>query len=141
METVAVSGSQELAEELLRWFVGAQQPECFAACLYTCYELLRPDVVLEVAWMHKLMDFAMPYVIQAVKEYTGKVELLMSERKEAKDAAAAAADGLKAAAAQAASSVMLMPLALPAPDASYGGSHGGYGGAPQPPPGAFGGGY
>lgn len=77
METVAVSDSPELAEELLRWFVSAKEPECFAACLYTCYNLLRPDVVLEVAWMHKLMDYAMPYVIQSVKEYTGKVCLWM----------------------------------------------------------------
>lgn len=73
METVAVSETPELAEELLRWFVSAKEPECFAACLYTCYNLLRPDVVLEVAWMNKLMDYAMPYVIQSVKEYTGKV--------------------------------------------------------------------
>jgi clathrin heavy chain len=73
METVAVSDSPELAEELLRWFVSAKEPECFAACLYTCYNLLRPDVVLEVAWMNKLMDYAMPYVIQSVKEYSGKV--------------------------------------------------------------------
>jgi clathrin heavy chain len=76
METVAVSGSPELAEELLRWFVEAKEPECFAACLYTCYELLRPDVVLEVAWMHKLMDYAMPYMIMAVKEFSGKVGIL-----------------------------------------------------------------
>jgi clathrin heavy chain len=73
METVAVSDSPELAEELLRWFVSAKEPECFAACLYTCYNLLRPDIVLEVAWMNKLMDYAMPYVIQSVKEFTGKV--------------------------------------------------------------------
>lgn len=73
METVAVSDSPELAEELLRWFVSAKEPECFAACLYTCYNLLRPDIVLEVAWMNKLMDYAMPYVIQSVKEHTAKV--------------------------------------------------------------------
>uniref|UniRef100_A0A383W0X8 Clathrin heavy chain n=1 Tax=Tetradesmus obliquus TaxID=3088 RepID=A0A383W0X8_TETOB len=117
METVAVSGSPELAEELLRWFVGANEPECFAACLYSCYELLRPDVVLEVAWMHKLMDYAMPYMIMAVKEYSGKVELLMSERKEAKEAVQAQADTMKQAQAQANSFQMLMPLALPAPAA------------------------
>lgn len=76
METVAVSDSPELAEELLRWFVSAKEPECFAACLYTCYNLLRPDVVLEVAWMNKLMDYAMPYVIQSVKEYSGKVRVV-----------------------------------------------------------------
>lgn len=64
METVAVSGQSELAEELLRWFVEQSEKECFAACLYTCYDLIKPDVVLELAWMNKLMDFAMPYMIQ-----------------------------------------------------------------------------
>eukprot|EP00879_Flechtneria_rotunda_P029003 GHRR01031254.1.p1 GENE.GHRR01031254.1~~GHRR01031254.1.p1 ORF type:complete len:215 (-),score=82.30 GHRR01031254.1:235-879(-) len=115
METVAVSGAPELAEELLRWFVEANEPECFAACLYTCYELLRPDVVLEVAWINKLMDYAMPYMIQTVKEFTGKVDLLMSERKEAKEAVQQQADTFKQAQAQANSFQMLMPLALPAP--------------------------
>ncbi|KAF6255267.1 clathrin heavy chain [Scenedesmus sp. NREL 46B-D3] len=127
METVAVSGSPELAEELLRWFVEAAEPECFAACLYTCYELLRPDVVLEVAWMHKLMDYAMPYVIMAVKEFSGKVELLMSERKEAKEAVQAQADSMKQAQAQANSFQMLMPLALPAPAADPAAAAAGYG--------------
>lgn len=131
METVAVSGAPELAEELLRWFVEAGEAECFAACLYTCYELLRPDVVLEVAWMHKLMDYAMPYMIQTVKEYTGKVDLLMSERKEAKEAVQAQQDTMQKAQAQANSFQMLMPLALPAPQAVPGMSaDGSFGGAP-----------
>lgn len=29
-----------------------------------CYDLLRPDVIMELAWRHKIMDFAMPYMIQ-----------------------------------------------------------------------------
>lgn len=32
--------------------------------LFQCYDLLRPDVILELAWRHKIMDFAMPYLIQ-----------------------------------------------------------------------------
>ncbi len=64
METVAVSATPELAEELLRWFVEQGERDCFAAMLFTCYELLRPDVVMEVAWMNKLADYAMPYMIQ-----------------------------------------------------------------------------
>eukprot|EP00775_Hariotina_reticulata_P002627 gene2627-2928_t len=133
METVAVSGAPELAEELLRWFVEAKEPECFAACLYTCYDLLRPDVVLEVAWMNKLMDFAMPYMIQSVKEYSGKVDLLMGERKEAKEAVQAQADTLKQAQAQANSFQMLMPLALPAPQQpGMMPSDAGFGGMPAP---------
>lgn len=130
METVAVSGAPELAEELLRWFVEAGEAECFAACLYTCYELLRPDVVMEVAWMNKLMDYAMPYMIQTVKEYTGKVDLLMSERKEAKEEQLAQQDNMQKAQAQANSFQMLMPLALPAPQAAGVAPDGGYGAVP-----------
>ena len=49
---------------ICRYFIESGEKECFAACLYTCYELLRPDVVLELAWMNGLTDFAMPYMIQ-----------------------------------------------------------------------------
>jgi len=69
MQTAADSLQQELAEGLLQYFVQQKQEECFAACLYTCYELIRPDVVLELAWRHALMDFAMPFMIQTFREY------------------------------------------------------------------------
>merc|ERR1712014_572961 len=39
METARDSGNQELAENLLRFFVDQDLKECFAACLYTCYDL------------------------------------------------------------------------------------------------------
>lgn len=38
--------------------------ECFAACLYQCYDLIRADVVLEHAWFNDMMDCAVPYLIQ-----------------------------------------------------------------------------
>ena len=38
--------------------------DCYAACLYTCYDLMRPDVVLEQSWRNGITDFAMPYFIQ-----------------------------------------------------------------------------
>ena len=63
----------ELAEELLAWFLEDDKKECFAACLFSCYDLLRPDVVLETAWRHNLMDFSMPYFIQVMREYLSKV--------------------------------------------------------------------
>ena len=37
----------------------AGHKECFAACLFMCYEFVTPDAVLELAWRNKLMDFAM----------------------------------------------------------------------------------
>ncbi|XP_017852375.1 clathrin heavy chain isoform X1 [Drosophila busckii] len=76
MEYAAESGKQEIAEELLGWFLERSAHDCFAACLYQCYDLLRPDVILELAWKHKIMDFAMPYLIQVLREYTTKVDKL-----------------------------------------------------------------
>ena len=49
METAAQSGDPEIAEELLRFYVEQEERECFAAALFTCYDLIRPDVALEVS--------------------------------------------------------------------------------------------
>ena len=76
METAAESRDTEVAEELLNFFVEKSLKECFAACLYTCYDLLRPDVIMELAWRHQLMDFAMPFLIQTTREVVAKVEFL-----------------------------------------------------------------
>ncbi len=40
---------------------------------FQCYDLLHPDVILELAWRNNIMDFAMPYLIQVMREYTTKV--------------------------------------------------------------------
>merc|ERR1712087_189509 len=76
METAFASGSPENAEALLRFFVDNDMKECFAACLYTCYDLIRPDVGLELAWRKKMLDFAMPFLIQTLREYTSRIDAL-----------------------------------------------------------------
>jgi hypothetical protein len=38
--------------------------ECFASCLFICYDLIRPDVALELAWFNGMIDFAFPYILQ-----------------------------------------------------------------------------
>jgi len=82
METAAESKDREIAEDLLRFFVEpqfkVQSAHCFAACLYTCYGLIKPDVALELAWRYKLIDFSFPFLIQFLKEYTQKVDELYS---------------------------------------------------------------
>ena len=78
MQYASESKDTELAEELLSWFLQENKKECFAACLFTCYDLLRPDVVLETAWRHNIMDFSMPYFIQVMREYLSKVGHLCS---------------------------------------------------------------
>jgi len=70
------SRDPECAENLLQWFLEINKTECFAATLFMCYDLLKPDVVLELAWRHNLIDFAMPYMIQVMKEYLNKVDKL-----------------------------------------------------------------
>uniref|UniRef100_A0A8C8FYA4 Clathrin heavy chain n=1 Tax=Oncorhynchus tshawytscha TaxID=74940 RepID=A0A8C8FYA4_ONCTS len=69
----AESKDAELAETLLQWFLEEGRKECFAACLFASYDLLHPNVVLELAWRHNIMDFAMPYFIQVMREYLTKV--------------------------------------------------------------------
>ncbi len=76
MVTAEASGDQKIAEGLLYFFVEQKQYECFAACLYTCYELIRPDVVLELAWRNNLTDFAMPYMVQTFSDVTAKMSQL-----------------------------------------------------------------
>ena len=78
METTSESKDQELAESLLRFFVDEKRYECFAACLYICYELIRPDVVMELSWRHQLSNYAMPYQIQTLREYDTKVKFALA---------------------------------------------------------------
>jgi len=74
----------ELVEQLLRFFVEVEAKECFAACLFTCFELVRPDVVLELAWRNNILDYAMPYLIQVSKNYVAKVDHLVAEAEKLK---------------------------------------------------------
>ena len=77
----AESKDAELAETLLQWFLEEGRKECFAACLFASYDLLHPDVVLEVAWRNNIMDFAMPYFIQVMREYLTKVSTPLKSRR------------------------------------------------------------
>merc|ERR1712070_836906 len=76
MDTARDSGNSELVETLLRFFVEEDMSDCFAACLYTCYDYVRPDVALELAWRKNMLDFAMPYLVQVLREYTGRIDAL-----------------------------------------------------------------
>ncbi|KAJ2576567.1 Clathrin heavy chain [Coemansia sp. RSA 1807] len=79
MTTARVSGSVEIAEDLLRYFVESGNAACFSACLFTCYDIVRSDVVMELAWRHGLANEAMPYFINLVREYQVKVDHLVEE--------------------------------------------------------------
>jgi len=87
METAAASKNAELVESLLRFFVEINSAECFAATLYTCYDFVRPDLVLELAWRNHYMDYAMPFLIQFLKEYVHRVDALQVETANVKEKA------------------------------------------------------
>ena len=76
IDTAACSKESEIAEELIKFFVNIEDKECFCATLYTCYDLIRPDVVLELAWRNQLVDFAMPYMIQYLHQSYYKIKEL-----------------------------------------------------------------
>lgn len=79
METVAESKDKTLAEELMRFIMDKEDKELFAAMLFTCYELIQPDVALELAWRRDLMEFVMPYFIQYVKDLSCRVETVQKK--------------------------------------------------------------
>lgn len=63
VETAQESRQPELVEELMRFFVQQEEKEFFTVCLYTCYDLVRPDVAMELAWRFGLMEHVMPFFI------------------------------------------------------------------------------
>ncbi|OAX81397.1 hypothetical protein ACJ72_04262 [Emergomyces africanus] len=84
IETAAISGKTEVVEELLRYFVDIGSRECYVGMLYACYDLIRPDVVMEISWRHGLTDFSMPYMINLLSQQVRTVELLKKDNEERK---------------------------------------------------------
>ncbi|KAG5239975.1 clathrin heavy chain family protein [Salix suchowensis] len=133
METASQSGDRELAEELLVYFIEQGKKECFASCLFVCYDLIRPDIALELAWINNMIDFAFPYLLQFVREYTGKVDELVKDKINAQNEVKTKEQEEKDVMAQQNMYAQLLPLALPAPPMpGMGGPTMGGGFAPPP---------
>jgi len=73
MQTAAYSSANDVAEELLSYFVDIGNKECFAAMLYMCFDLVSADFVEELSWQHGLNDFFMPFRIQMQRSLMQKV--------------------------------------------------------------------
>ncbi|XP_026727677.1 clathrin heavy chain isoform X1 [Trichoplusia ni] len=117
MEYASESRQPDVAEELLNWFLERDNYECFSACLYQCYDLLKPDVVIELAWRHNIIDFAMPFLIQTVRELTTKVEKL--EEADAKRSTESAEHDAKPAMLMEPQLMLTAGPALPVPGVAY----------------------
>ncbi|CAN7051173.1 unnamed protein product [Brassica oleracea var. botrytis] len=115
METASQSGDHDLAEQLLVYFIEQGKKECFATCLFVCYDLIRSDVALELAWMNNMVDFAYPYLLQVMREYTGKVDEIIKDKLEAQKEAKAKEQEEKEVVSQQNMYAQLLPNALPAP--------------------------
>jgi clathrin heavy chain len=76
IDTAAESGDADLVEDLLRFFVNTNDKAGFSACLFTCYDLVRPDVAVELAWRNGYTDHAMPYVIQYLRHLHDKINTI-----------------------------------------------------------------
>uniref|UniRef100_A0A2P2MW85 Clathrin heavy chain n=1 Tax=Rhizophora mucronata TaxID=61149 RepID=A0A2P2MW85_RHIMU len=147
METASQSGDHKLAEELLVYFIEQGKKECFASCLFVCYDLIRPDTAIELAWMNSMIDFAFPYTLQFIREYTGKVDELVKDKIDAQNEVKIKEHEEKDVIAQQNMYAQLLPLALPAPTMpglggptmpGLGGPTMGGGFVPQPPMGGMG---
>eukprot|EP01057_Protomagalhaensia_wolfi_P002071 Protomagalhaensia_wolfi_Nauph_80__2070@NODE_2323_length_1127_cov_18_627757_g1819_i0_p1_GENE_NODE_2323_length_1127_cov_18_627757_g1819_i0NODE_2323_length_1127_cov_18_627757_g1819_i0_p1_ORF_typecomplete_len305_score75_55Clathrin/PF00637_20/1_7Clathrin/PF00637_20/2_2e15UTP15_C/PF09384_10/1e03UTP15_C/PF09384_10/0_0017HSBP1/PF06825_12/0_0096Sec16_C/PF12931_7/0_0093Nucleoporin_C/PF03177_14/0_033DUF5408/PF17402_2/0_12Methyltransf_3/PF01596_17/0_21Vps39_1/PF10366_9/7_9e03Vps39_1/PF10366_9/1_7e04Vps39_1/ len=66
-----------VVEALLRFFVSEMRsPQYFAACLQVCAKYIRPELVLELAWLSGYTNMAMPYMINSVAEMSRRIERL-----------------------------------------------------------------
>ncbi|KAL5121853.1 Clathrin heavy chain [Pleosporales sp. CAS-2024a] len=84
IETSAISAKPEIVEDLLRYFVDIGSRECYVGMLYACYDLIRPDVILEMSWRHGLHDFTMPYMINLLSQQTAALAVLQKDNEERK---------------------------------------------------------
>jgi len=73
------SRKPDIVEDLLRFLVEKGEKEFFTCCLYTCYELIKPDVAMELAWRFGLIEYAMPFFIQLTKELTSRVDTVQKK--------------------------------------------------------------
>lgn len=82
MITAATSASSEIVEELVEYFVKIGNKECFAACLFICYDFIRADIVEDLQWRHALNDYVMPYRLQKSRDQSNRIEQLERQVKE-----------------------------------------------------------
>ncbi|KOS47139.1 hypothetical protein ACN38_g1954 [Penicillium nordicum] len=85
IETSAISAKPEIVEDLLRYFVDIGSRECYVGMLYACYDLIRPDVIMEISWRKGLHDFTMPFMINFLCEQSRSIEMLKKDNEERKN--------------------------------------------------------
>jgi clathrin heavy chain len=82
IESAAESKDQTIVEALLKKFAKDKRGQWFTICCYYCYEQLRPDVVMELAWAYDLKDFGMPFFIQLFSDISTNLESVKKKHEE-----------------------------------------------------------
>jgi len=85
VDTANESEDAEIIENLLRYFCEANEKECFAAGLYTCYSHVSPDVALELGWVNGYHHFIMPFLIQNFRQTHLRLDKLETKTAEPDD--------------------------------------------------------
>ena len=87
IDTALESKKEQYVNELLKFFAERKDKESFAACLYTCYEFIKPDVAMELAWRYGMTEMCMPFMIQTMRDLTRKMNTMevKNEVREQKD--------------------------------------------------------
>jgi clathrin heavy chain len=76
IDTALESGKEQYVNALLKFFAERKDKESFAACLYTCYEFIKPDVAMELAWRYGMTEMCMPFMIQTMRDLTQKMNTM-----------------------------------------------------------------
>ncbi|KAI5956853.1 CHC1 [Candida jiufengensis] len=85
LSVVAQSKSQKIAHETMDYFVETGNHECFVALLYTSYEYIANDYVVELSWLHNLGNFIKPYEISIIYENQKKLNEVYADLEKRKN--------------------------------------------------------
>lgn len=79
IEIARVSKNNIYIEDLINHFIEIKNKEAFCACLIVCYDLLKPDYILETVWLSGFTDQAMLYFIQIINDYTSQIDVMKKQ--------------------------------------------------------------
>ncbi|KAI4834912.1 clathrin heavy chain [Plasmodium brasilianum] len=79
IEIARVSKNNLYIEDLINHFIEINNKEALCACLIVCYDILKPDYILEIVWSSGFKDQAMLYFIQIVSDYTNQIDTMKKQ--------------------------------------------------------------
>ncbi|SBT48654.1 clathrin heavy chain, putative [Plasmodium ovale wallikeri] len=79
IEIARVSKNNIYIEDLINYFIEIKNKEAFCACLIVCYDILKPDYILEIIWYSGFKDQAMIYFIQILSDYTNQIDIMKKQ--------------------------------------------------------------